>query len=281
MSVDEVPPGDRAPERIGRDLALGPGHERLGMLGEQGEGPVVIEILGQADRLLAAGHRGPEGGRLSTDALVERLMIAEAGQPGDAQAVCGELAQRAFQQAGMVRVTELATEEVKPFGARPVRPPEDVVRPVRRLHSLIAGAAGIRRHQAAVEQGQEGLQLVPLRVIDRVAGGDRQLRRPPGRRAAHGAERAQGGVDGVRGERLLRTLHRDDLGVPGVGEAGVQELEPRRRLDVGELQVGDVNQAEQWPAGTVGRSGLFGAGLEVVSNEMRLARADLDGPVGC
>jgi hypothetical protein len=96
----------------------------------------------------------------------------------------------------------------------------------------------------------------------------------------HGTERAEGGVDGVRGERLLRTLHRDDLGVPGVGEAGVEELEPRRRLDVGELQVGDVNQAEQWPAGTVGRPGLVGPGPEVVANEMRLARADLDGPVG-
>jgi hypothetical protein len=95
----------------------------------------------------------------------------------------------------------------------------------------------------------------------------------------HGTERAEGRVDGVRGERLLRTLHRDDLGVPGVGEAGVQELEPRRRLDVGELQVGDVNQAEQWPAGTVGRPGFFGPGREVVANEMRLARADLDGPV--
>src|SRR5213076_3024783 len=107
--------------------------------------------LGQADRLLAAGHRGPESGRLSADALVERLVIAEAGQPGNAQAHGEELAQRAFQQAGMVRVAELATEEVEPFGARSVRPPEDVTRRVRRLHSLIAGAAGVRRYQAAVE----------------------------------------------------------------------------------------------------------------------------------
>ena len=192
VSVDEVPPGDRPPERIGRDLALGPGHERLGMLGEQGEGPVVIEVLGQADRLLAAGHRGAEAGRLSADALVERLVVAEAGQPGDAQAGGGELAQRALQQAGMVRVAELAAEEVGPFGARPVRPPEDVVRPVRRLHSLVAGAAGIRRHQAAVEQGQEGLQLVPLRVVDRVAGGDRQVQ-PAARSPGRARSRACGG----------------------------------------------------------------------------------------
>src|SRR6185503_1829066 len=108
-----------------------------------------------------------------------------------------------------------------------------------------------------------------------------QVCRLPGRRAVHGTERAEGRVDGVRGERLLRTLYRDDLGVPGVGEAGVEELEPRWRLDVGELQVGDVNQAEQWPAGAAGRLGPFGPGrAEVVADQMRLARADLDGPVG-
>jgi hypothetical protein len=98
----------------------------------------------------------------------------------------------------------------------------------------------------------------------------------------HGTERAEGGVDGVRGERLLRTLHRDDLGVPGVGEAGVEELEPRRRLDVGELQVGDVNQACQ-RAARIARGLGAGPGHppsgEVVANHVRLARADLDGPV--
>jgi hypothetical protein len=61
----------------------------------------------------------------------------------------------------------------------------------------------------------------------------------------HRAERAEGGVDGVCRERLLGTLHGDDLSVPGVREAGVDELEPRRRLDIGELQLGDVNQAGQ------------------------------------
>jgi hypothetical protein len=39
----------------------------------------------------------------------------------------------------------------------------------------------------------------------------------------------------MRRERLLRALHGNDLGIPGVREVGVKELEPRRRLDVSEL----------------------------------------------
>jgi hypothetical protein len=45
-----------------------------------------------------------------------------------------------------------------------------------------------------------------------------------------------------------------------------------------------VNQAEQRPSWTAGRLGPFGflgpGRSEVVPDEMRLARADLDGPVG-
>jgi hypothetical protein len=84
----------------------------------------------------------------------------------------------------------------------------------------------------------------------------------------------------VHRERLLRALHGQDLGVPGVGEAGVEELEPGRRLDVGQLQVGDMDQAGQRTAGpllaSLGRPGR----AEVVADEVRLARADLDGSVG-
>jgi hypothetical protein len=92
------------------------------------------------------------------------------------------------------------------------------------------------------------------------------------------AERADGGVDGMHRERLLRALHGNEAGIPGVCEVGVEELESCRRLDVSELQIGDVNQAEQ-------RAAWAEHGLrprtraEVIADDMRLARADLDGTV--
>jgi hypothetical protein len=45
------------------------------------------------------------------------------------------------------------------------------------------------------------------------------------------------------GKCFLRPLHRHDLGIPRVGEQAVEELEPGGRLDVGDLQIGDVGQA--------------------------------------
>jgi hypothetical protein len=181
----------------------------------------------------------------------------------------------------MVREAELAAEQVVAFGA--VRLPEDVVGPVQRLHAGVARRAGARPHQAAVEQGEERLRLVPLRVVDRVAGGDRELGRGAGDRAAHRVEGAQRGVDRVGGERLLRPLHRHDLGVPRVGEVAVQELEPGRRLDVGELQVRDVRQAEQRTRGCGTKPGggpeVELSAAEVLAKQVRLALDDPDGPV--
>jgi hypothetical protein len=87
----------------------------------------------------------------------------------------------------------------------------------------------------------------------------------------------------VRRERLLRALHGNDLGIPGVREVGVEELEPRRRLDVSELQIGDVYETEQRPAraahGLRPKTPKKLGRAEVVADEMRLARADLDGVV--
>jgi hypothetical protein len=180
----------------------------------------------------------------------------------------------------MVREAELAAEQVARFGA--VRLPEDVVGPVQSLHAGVARRARARPHQAAVEQGKERLRLVPLRVVDRVAGGDRELRRGPGDRTAHRVERAQRRVDGVRRQRLLRALHGHDLGVPGVGEVAVQELESGRRLDVCELQVRDVRQAQKRPRGSATKPGGTEVGLgtaEVLAHQMRLAVDDPQGTV--
>ena len=79
VRVDEVPPADRPPEGIRRDVPGRTRHERLGITGEELKCGVMIEAGRQPDRLPAARQRGGQPGRLDTDALVEGLMIAEAG----------------------------------------------------------------------------------------------------------------------------------------------------------------------------------------------------------
>jgi hypothetical protein len=215
MGLDEVLPGDRTPRGVGGDRPGRARQEGLRAVGEQLQRPVVVEGLRQRQRLPRAGERAGDVRCHPAHALVERLVVAEAGQPRDGQAVGLELAHGALQQGRVVREAELASVEVGPVRAVTVRFPEEVVRPARRLDALVAGAAGARRAGAAVEQGEEGLQLVPLGVVDGVAGGHRQPQRRPAGRAAQRVDRAQHRVDRVRGERLLRALDGDDLGVPG------------------------------------------------------------------
>jgi len=80
---------------------------------------------------------------------------------------------------------------------------------------------------------------------------------------------------------LLGALHGDDLGVPGVREVSVEELEPGRRLDVSELQVSDMGQAEQRAAGVArGFSPPWTGTAEFGADDVRFTRAGLDSPVG-
>jgi hypothetical protein len=84
----------------------------------------------------------------------------------------------------------------------------------------------------------------------------------------------------VHRERLLGSLHGQDLRVPGVGIAGVEELEPRGRLNVGQLKIGDVHQAQQRAAGILRVRPQRPGRAEVVADEVRLARTGLDGAIG-
>src|SRR5487761_1232753 len=143
MSLDEIPPGDRVPGRVGGDGAGRARHERLGTHGEQIEGRVVVERLGQFQWLAAADESGRDSVGLHSDTLVEGLMVAEAGKPRHYQPVRAELAERELQQSSVVREAELAPEDVGPVRACAVRLPEDVIRPVERLHALAAGPAGV------------------------------------------------------------------------------------------------------------------------------------------
>jgi hypothetical protein len=76
---DELALGDRPAARIRGDLERRAGHERLWMLGEQLERPVVVEVARQPHRLPAADQRRGQVRGDHPDSLVERLVIAEAG----------------------------------------------------------------------------------------------------------------------------------------------------------------------------------------------------------
>ncbi len=245
MRGHELAAGDRPAVGIGGHVAGRTSHERLRAHREQLEGLVAVEPVGQPHRLPVTGQRGDQARGPRAHALVEGFVVAEAGQPRHLQAARGELAQGRLEQARVMREAQLAAEEVGPVRPVTVGLPEDVIRPVHGLHPGVAGTAGVGRDPAAVEQGQERLDLVPLRVVDRVPGGYGERGRLARGRPAQRVHRAQRGVHRVRGERLLRALHRHYSRVPGVGEVAVEELEPGRRLDVGQLQVGDVDEAEE------------------------------------
>src|SRR5579875_351956 len=179
----------------------------------------------------------------------------------------------------MVRKAELAAEQVWPARADAVRLPEDIVGPVKRLHALVPGATGAWCRDSSLEQGQEQLKLVPLRVVDGVSGRDRELRLQARGRPAYRVESAYRRVDRAGGERLLRPLHGNWLGVPRVGVVAVEELEASRRLHVGQLQVCDVREAEQRPAGALW-PGNGGPGE--AADKVRLTVGELDDAVaGC
>jgi hypothetical protein len=203
------------------------GHEYVRPVGKRLKRPVMIEAVGQRGWLDPADERGGQFRRHQPDTLIERLVIAETGQPWHRQAAGGEVADRQIKQTGMIRKAERAPEDVRAIRAGAVWLPEDVVGPVQRLHARIAPVRA-EGHDAAIEEGQERLQLVPVRVVNRVSGRHREGGRQTSGRTAHGVYSPQGGVDRMRGQRLLRTLHRDDLGVPGIGEEPVKELEPGR-----------------------------------------------------
>jgi hypothetical protein len=197
VRVDEVPPGDRPAEGISVTCRDGPAMNASGRVVNSSSAGHGRSPAGSPVGFLPPVSAAARPGVWTADALVEGLVIAEAGQPGDAQAGGGELAQRAPAAPGNAG-SRIRAGRSRAAGTGAVRSPEDVARPVKRLHPLVVRPAGIRRHHPAVEQGEERLQFVPLRVVDRVARGHGQLQRQAGRRAVYRAERADGGVDRVR-----------------------------------------------------------------------------------
>ena len=68
---------------------------------------------------------------------------------------------------------------------------------IGRLHAVVAGLAAVRGDVAALEGCGREVELVALRVVGDVAGDEHRLR-------LLRVERAHGGVERLRGERLLR-----------------------------------------------------------------------------
>jgi hypothetical protein len=131
VGCHEFLPGDGPAPGIGRDGQGRAGHERLRALGEQVQRPFMVEPVRQAGGLAVPGQRPGDALGLGADALVECLVVAEAGKPRDLQAGRGELAQRPVQQARVMREAVVLPEVVGPAAGDAVRLPEDVVRPVQ------------------------------------------------------------------------------------------------------------------------------------------------------
>jgi hypothetical protein len=105
----------------------------------------------------------------------------------------------------------------------------------RELHPVVAASAAVRTRHAASQDGERQPELVALCVVGEVAGD--QHRVGPLR-----SNRADGGVQHLGGERLLRAERR----VQGSAET-VEERYARRRLLVANVGVGDDAQRGDRP----------------------------------
>src|SRR6266568_3425639 len=240
--VDELRPGDRPALRIGSDLALGAWQESLRRVDEGLDRRVRVDTGRHVDGFARAGHRGHERGSDDADALAHLLMVAVAPKPRNRQARRLERPHGLVKHAWVTRKSELALEVVAVRGT--VGFPEQRAGPARQLDALVSGRARVGTHRASIEQGEEVRQLVVLRVVDRVTGHDHDA----GPRAGHGAglevvDRAHHRGDGVSIEHLVRPLHRQQLAVASVAGHRVDELEARGRLRVGDVEIGEVDQA--------------------------------------
>jgi hypothetical protein len=130
-----------------------------------------------------------------------------------------------------------------------------------------------------VQESEEHAQLVPLRVVDGIAGRDDEVDLgSAGRPLPQGVERTDHRLSGARDQRLLWSVHRNELVEPGIVHVLVAELEPRGRLHVDQLQVGGVREDEEraplpWRAVT-------GAMGQVRAHNSGLTWPEGDGPVG-
>jgi hypothetical protein len=134
------------------------------------------------------------------------------------------------------------------------------------LHPGVLARAAARVEHAAVHQGEEPAQLVLLHVVDVVAGRHREVVGPAGDRpAAHRPRLAHRRLADVVDHRLVGTprFARTDGGVAR------QPLDARRALAVGDLHVGQVQDAREADASqlTVGPV----AAPEVVADDQRPA----------
>ena len=142
----------------------------------------------------------------------------------------------------MSRKTERALKTVAL--RRAVGFPVEIAGPVCPLHAVVTGSAGIRAHRASVHEREEVGELVALRVVDRIAGHHRQRHIAASERSRFEAvDRTHHGRDCVRVQRLLRTLHRDELAKTRILTVAIDPLETARGLDVGDVQVRQVRDA--------------------------------------
>ena len=151
------------------------------------------------------------------------------------------------------------------------------VSPAVCLHPLVGPPARVRRNHAAAQQVDEHRELVRLRVVDVVARAQRERERCARVGAfAEAADRARHHFAGVQGERLLRALCGNEGARARPAVDLLEELEAARRLDIGELEVGEMDEPHEavrpWPEGARCRIRA--------PHETRFARSVRQPPVG-
>ena len=203
-------------------------------------------------------------------------MIALAADPGHLQALRREGQERALEQTRQAGVAVAGLHEV--FTRWRPGLPEAGVGPGRALHALVPGAARTGPGNATADDGPEGGKLVRLRIVDRIARHHHQLQGCATQRAAlDPVQRSDHGIQRVGVEGLLGAVHRKQEAEARIGALSVHELEAGRRLDVGQVEVGQVGEARDRPprapragpgrgvdqvaADRVGFAGKFGEGV--------------------
>ena len=300
--------GDELPFRVAgdEDQVLRAGQQRCQQVrrveqrGEQRAG--VFRVGDRADRLQAAGGDLLEGGVGGGVALHERVVVAEGDVGGDVEPARRERLLRPVHQArvfgpggvragravGVVELGEGALEVVVVVldagvaGGLGGAGDEQVRAEQVRVGRFVDAAVGVER--AALEQGPHPERLVELLAVGRVAGVDREVHRAV-RAAAVGDRAGRGELVDLADHRLVDLRLERLPGPPGGAEGEVErgrervdDLDPGRRLLVGELEVGELAEVDERGAGL--RRGRRRRVRQFLAHRVGLAGAELEEAVG-
>ena len=205
----------------------------LATLGGREEG-LLVALVGEAHELLVTGVHGlqqaPVGGQGALDRVV---VVAEDGVPRNLEARGAERLHDALEVAVHLGVAGLLVHVVDAGLGVVV---QLVAKGLDGLPALLGATIG--GQGAAGENGEVPLELNGLVVVGVVTGAHDHVELATGERSTgQGVDATHQGGGAQRAEGLL--------GAEGRSGKGMHELHSHRRLDVGDVQVGDLHEAGQ------------------------------------